>query len=460
MRSIIYFFLVVVLWGCLGGGDQNSQRLPIFPEAIGFGTDTIGGRGGQIITVTNLKDSGEGSLRSAVEAVGPRVIIFEVGGYIDLEKELAITNPYITIAGQSAPPPGITLRNRRLRIGTHDVFIQHLRSRPGDAYGTPDEYDDRDALTIQDYKNEIYNVVIDHCSFSWAIDEVIGIWGYNDKRLSDITISNSIISEGLSLSLKGFPHSKGILIGDYAKNILIVGNLISSSDDRNGPLFKGGSSGVVANNLVYNSGQNYWIGLADDYNSGPIRISVVGNVWMDGKNSNIVTPVYVNKNVKSGTMIYLSGNIQMNFDGSLKRNLFRWNGKEKMNFFTYIPPVYVQGLEVKSPHQVVSHVLKNAGARPGERFQKFGDKIDKRIVKDVLVGEGKIINSVDDVGGWPIIKDVSRKSLPLNYQETTSNQDKYTNVEKNLFLLAKEVEGCDEIGCEILFNKLWFSRKQ
>ncbi len=424
---------IILLFSCAATGIAKS--IAIFPGAQGYGVETPGGRGGKILKVSNLNDEGPGSLRSAVEASGPRIVVFEVGGYINLHSELAITNPFITIAGQTAPEPGITLRNRRLRIGTHDVVIQHLRSRPGDAPGKADELDDRDALTIQDFNNPIYNVVIDHCSFSWSVDEVVGLWGYRDKRLSDITISNSIISEGLNRSLhpRG-PHSKGLLIGDYSKRVTLIRNLISSSADRNGPLFKGGTSGIVLNNLVYNGGNSYRLGFADDYNAGPSKVTAVGNLWIDGPAYPTRGPVWFNSNVKAGTEIYLSGNKivqQTGFPVPIVENNTGWG-----NPVVTIPPLWIQDLKVWEVNQVESGVLANAGARPAQR-----DVIDERIVREVRTRTGRIIDSPKDVGGWPDLSDTYR---PFEIPEDPTrdhNLNAYSPIEEMLHRMAEQVEG-------------------
>lgn len=417
-----------------------SGPLKAFPGAQGFGTETPGGRGGQIIKVTNLNDSGAGSLRAAVQASGPRIVVFEVGGYINLQNELAITNPYITIAGQTAPAPGITLRNRRLRIGTHDVVLQHIKSRPGDTPGVFDEYDDRDSLTIQDFNNDIYNVVVDHCSLSWAVDEVVGIWGYQNKRLSDITISNSIVSEGLNVSLKGVSHSKGFLVGDYAKKVAVLDNLVVSNQDRNGPLFKGGTSGVVANNFVYNAGLSYRLAFADDYNAGPSYVSAQGNVWQDGPAYSTSGPVWLNSNVKQGTAIFLSDNRTLRRDGSVAQVAVMQSNVVWGNPQVQTPPVSVPGLAVKPSSAVEVSVLASAGARPAERFVGIGDPVDERIVTEVKGRAGRIINSVAEGGGWPVFSETRRTfTIPAN-PNGDDNGNGYTNIEEVLYQMAIAVE--------------------
>ena len=192
-------------------GEQKTTTLSAsaFPAAEGFGGNSVGGRGGQVIEVTNLNDSGPGSLRAAIDTEGPRIVVFRLGGTIELQSRLEITNPYITIAGQTAPGGGITLKTvptykkSAIKIETHDVIIRYIRSRPGPS---SDISDSLDALEITGG----YNIIIDHSSFSWGTDEVIGI--ANDAR--DITIQWSIISEGLAnVPDDEDSHGKGLLLG-------------------------------------------------------------------------------------------------------------------------------------------------------------------------------------------------------------------------------------------------------
>src|SRR3990172_4939646 len=141
--------------------------IPAFPGAEGFGSTTPGGRGGKVLFVTNLDDSGPGSLRAACEAEGPRIVIFRVAGVIPLKKPIVVEHPFLTLAGQSAPGDGICLRNYAFGIATHDVVVRYLRCRTGDE-GGPQE----DCL---DLNHGARNVVLDHCSASWSIDECLSL---------------------------------------------------------------------------------------------------------------------------------------------------------------------------------------------------------------------------------------------------------------------------------------------
>src|SRR5687768_17046770 len=151
-----------------------SSALPVIPGAAGFGMDTPAGRGGRVYRVTNLNTSGTGSLKECVAASGPRVCVFEVSGTIRLTSDLKILNPNITIAGQTAPSPGISIRGASLNIQTSDVLVQHIRLRVGDGVDGPD-FGNRDAIKI-DGPNPVRNVVVDHVSMAWALDETVSAW--------------------------------------------------------------------------------------------------------------------------------------------------------------------------------------------------------------------------------------------------------------------------------------------
>ena len=165
--------------------------------------DTKGGAGGEIIRVTNLKAKGEGSLRHALKVQGPRIIVFEVGGVIDLAKNgIVIYEPRVTIAGQTAPSPGITIIRGGISIRTHDVIIKHLMVRPGDA-GEPKKSGwETDGISTSG--GEAYNILIDHCSVTWATDENLSVSGSRlkgpDSTSHRVTVSNCLVAEGLSHS--------------------------------------------------------------------------------------------------------------------------------------------------------------------------------------------------------------------------------------------------------------------
>ena len=268
--------------------------LPAFPGALGWAAQTPGGRGGLIIRVTNLDAAGPGSLRAAIEADGPRIVVFEVGGVIDLGRQtLRLRNPFITIAGQTAPSPGITLIRGGMDISAHDVIVQHIRIRPGSAGGEwMSGWDEDGIATVGGY-----NVIIDHCSLTWATDENLSASGprftgttpeeWRRGTSHNITFSNNLNGESLAYSThsKG-EHSKGSLIHDNVTGLLIVGNLYAHNYERS-PLFKGGVHGVIVNNLIYNPGPRaiHYNLAPEEWGTVPFEVgkmTVIGNVLRAG----------------------------------------------------------------------------------------------------------------------------------------------------------------------------------
>jgi hypothetical protein len=197
-------------------GAGAAQAIPVLPGASGYGIDTHAGRGGKVIRVTNVNASGTGSLKACIDASGPRTCIFDVSGSIRISSDLTIRNGNLHIAGQTAPSPGIMIRGAAIKITASDVVIQHIRVRTGDDTNGPDPTN-RDSLKIEGISTKpVKNVVIDHCSFSWAIDEIASTWGPHDN----ITFSNNIFAEPLNdsghLQYDGsgtMKHGYGVLLG-------------------------------------------------------------------------------------------------------------------------------------------------------------------------------------------------------------------------------------------------------
>lgn len=185
----------------------RQRGIPVFPGAEGFGTRTRAGRGGKVLEVVSLANDGPGTLRAALRESAPRIIVFRVGGLIELTSALEITSPFVTIAGQTAPGDGITLKNAGIQIYTHDVLIQSLRIRPGNE-GRVDP-DTNNAVTVCGInlgETVGYNIVLDRLSTSWGEDQTITAW----NGAHDVTISRCIISEGFVefAGLKQFATSK------------------------------------------------------------------------------------------------------------------------------------------------------------------------------------------------------------------------------------------------------------
>lgn len=406
-----------------------------FPGAVGFGVETPGGRGGRVIKVTNLDASGPGSLAAAVHAKGPRIVVFEVGGVIDLDATvLSIAEPFLTIAGQTAPSPGITLIRGGVTIRTHDVVIQHLRVRAGDAGRAQKSGWEIDSMST----TAASNVVIDHCSLAWGTDENLSASGprfaggetaeaWREHTSHDITFSHCIIAEGLSRSShrKG-EHSKGGLIHDNVRRIAIIGNLYASNVERN-PLFKGGAQGVVVNNLIDNPGRkavhyNLWAGEWSGHPFVAGEMAVVGNVLRYGPDTQPGRPL-VSVDGHGVLELFTADNLAFDRQGQpvpeVAVMLSRIpHGQRKGDApkdgadpdYTVRPtdaqvadvkrltsaPVWPKNFQAKPVATVKADVLKNAGARPWDR-----DAVDERIVRQVRAGQGRIIDTQEQVGGYP-----------------------------------------------------------
>lgn len=377
-----------------------------FPGAVGWAATTPGGRGGEILRVTNLHNEGPGSLRAALAHAGPRTIVFEVGGVIDLEREtLRIEHPFVTIAGQTAPSPGITLIRGGMDIATHDVVMRHMRIRTGEAGAEPGTWGE-DALSTQ----AAYNVIVDHCSLTWATDENLSASGprftgetpeeWRRGTSHAITFSHNIIAEGLAESThpKG-EHSKGSLIHDNAAEILIYGNLYAHNYERN-PQFKGGVHGAIVNNLIYDAGQRavHYNLMALEWGDVPFetgRMTAVGNVFRAGPSTEL--PIAFLMLGGHGDLEYYGrDNIAVDRIGEPLPMFGRYGVTAATLIEADEPPVWWEGLEVLPSDQVEAWVLKNAGARPWDR-----DHHDVRILADTAEGRGKIIDSEAEVGGYP-----------------------------------------------------------
>lgn len=382
-----------------------------FPGAQGTAAHTPGGRDGKILRVTTLAADGPGSFKEAITAKGPRIVVFEVGGVIDLGmKELRIDEPFLTIAGQTAPHPGVTLIKGGLTIAAHDVVIRHIRIRPGDG-GKPKWSGDIDAITTV---RGAHDVIVDHCSLSWATDENLSAsstrfhgeseaeWMANASRR--ITYSNNIVAEGLAHAThpKG-EHSKGSLIHDHVNDVLIVGNLYAHNYERS-PLFKGGARGQVINNLIYDPGQRaiHYNLIAEEWLGHPYSrgdMVVRGNVMRAGRSTEPLAFM----------MVGGSGDLDLYMDDNLVVDRLGNASIPEQGRYTTAPiqvarrktaPALPFGVRLLPSAQVQDAVIESVGATPWDR-----DLVDRRIVADVIEGRGEIIDSQDQVGGYPAYKE-------------------------------------------------------
>lgn len=399
-------------------------------------TETRGGAGGPVLRVTTLAAEGPGSLAAALAVSGPRTIEFAVAGTLDLQAQtLRIAEPFVTVAGETAPSPGLTLVNGDLAITTHDVIVRHLRVRAGAGNRPRGSGWEVDGLTTG---AGAHDVIVDHCSFAWATDENLTASGPPFKGATPdewrrntshrITFSHCIVAEGLndSTHAKG-PHSKGSLFHDNTADLAVYGNLYISNTDRN-PLFKGGVRAAFLNNVVHNPGERVMqFGFVASQWSGRevqrAALAIAGNVVRLGPSSGTelalldVWPGY------GPCDLYLADNLFFDRDGqplpaepmARDRTRFRpgfsapvpgGSGYEyalapyapppgTMNRVA-APPVWPPRYAARPAAATLAWVLAEAGARPWDR-----DAVDRRLVEEARLGGGRIIDFESQAGTSP-----------------------------------------------------------
>jgi hypothetical protein len=387
-----------------------SATLSLAPDAFAQTPASVppaGGRGGRIVRVTTLKPDGPGSITEAVKAKGARIVVFEVGGVIDLNRTtLRVSSGDVTIAGQTAPSPGITLIRGGIEISqnTRNVAITHMAVRPGEAGVGKKSGWECDGI----YAYGAADILVRNCSITWATDEGLSAsgkrFGKEDKAATleewraftshNIFFLNNIVAEGLSNSThsKG-EHSKGTLIHDNVRDVLVANSLYAHNMERN-ILLKGGAKGVMRDNVVYNPGRRFvhynlhegeWQGHA--FEIGDFMIA--GNTFLAGPSTDLKASMF---------MLGGEGDLHLSMFNNTGRDAkgqplaeFGTFGSKKAKVTRTASPIWV------SPPATVADILKDCGARPWDR-----DPIDARIVADVRNGTGKIIDSEQEVGGYPV----------------------------------------------------------
>jgi hypothetical protein len=385
--SDILIFSLNLLW---------ATSVPAFPGAEGFGAKTPGGRGGRVIEVTNLNDSGAGSLRAAIEATGPRIVVFRTGGTITLATHIVISSPFITIAGQTAPGDGVQVRGGGLKIETHDVVLRYLKLRPGDLLGSP-KSTGLDGLYFNGVRGkETCNVIVDHCSVVWGSDTG-GISMSVDVH--DVTVQNSINGEGLYLSHhnEGVPpkgHSKGIVIsdlqGDYGRGhptrITLFRNLFTTSDDRN-PSLQQVESAEMVNNVIYNWGKHAGFG-------NVFSLNLIKNFFIKGPETTHL--VAWKPTVKSGEVLHTSAVFEQ---GNLTEGFSTVRGSpDSVYASATLSPYSLSSLEV-DPQQAYNEIVASVGATLPVR-----DSVDQRIINNLKNRSGNFLNGVGSPAptiSWP-----------------------------------------------------------
>lgn len=390
---------LLALCGALLAGPACAASIPLpaFPGAEGFGATTLGGRGGRVIFVTTLADAGPGSFRAACEAEGPRVVVFRVGGTIRLQRPIQVRNPFLTIAGQTAPGGGICLRDASFGIATHDVVVRFLRSRLGDESGREDD--------CIDLLNGARNCILDHCSATWSIDECLSTSG----DVQDCTIQWCLIGESLNQS----KHSKGKHgYGSLARAngpISWHHNLWIHNDARNprlGDNYGRGSSPRfdVRNNVIYDFG-----GTASGLTQGKFEANYVANYLRPGPSSRAKAPITLGD--QSDLRFYVRDNVfEGNADLTADNTQFFQPAELRAQVRTVAAPFAAAPVKTVTAEEALELVLATVGASLPAR-----DPVDARLVQHVRTRAGRLIDSQKEVGGWP--------QLPAGTAPVDTDQD-------------------------------------
>ena len=364
---------------------------------------TRGGDDGRIIEVSSLANSGKGTLREALTHSGPRKIVFKVAGEIVLSRPLLINEPYVTVAGETAQNPGVTILGDKIQIVTHNVILRHIRVRVGEVGKSKPE--NRDGISIEGGHKEprtVTRILVDHCSIAWAIDEGLSIWGVG---VHDVVVRNTIIAETLrdSVHPKG-DHSMGLMVGPGVRNVLLERNLLANNVWRN-PVIHGGASAVVLNNLIYNPGFG-GLHLYPHKDSGATLVSAVGNALIAGPDTSRRLPAFA-KGVNPGSRVYYRDNISVGtiaFDPSETLS-----DATAPSPFVAEPPTWFDALDVLDSRDVEKRVLKDVGAFPANR-----DTVDSRIIGEVVRRRGGVKDHPVDHRLVASKTRVSRPSHPGN----------------------------------------------
>ncbi len=378
--------------------DLPQATIPAFPGAEGGGMYSFGGRGGRVFVVTSLADSGPGSFREACEAGGPRIVVFNVAGIIRLADRIRIRAPYITIDGSSAPGDGVCIAGNTVELDTHDVIIRHMRFRRGEM-GVGDRNDSIGG-------NPIGNIMIDHVSASWGLDENMSMYrhmysppdGSKDLKLptANITIQNSIFSEALNT----YHHAFGSTIGGV--NCTFMRNLWANNTGRNPSMGMGGDFAFV-NNVVFN-----WRHRTTDGGDGSSRVNSINNFFKPGPGTPVDRPIghriikaesrtkppadkefgrfYVAGNVIEGneavTADNWAGGVQFADLEDLKDEDFDAYTRRYAATSRAAEPFPMATLTILPAREAYDFVLANAGATLPRR-----DAVDERVIDMVRRGQ-------------------------------------------------------------------------
>lgn len=457
--------------------DLPQAKIPAFPGAEGGGQFSFGGRGGKVLTVSSLNDRGPGTLREACQnTVGPRIVVFNVAGIIQLKSPIIVKAPYLTIAGQTAPGDGVVVTGESFWINTHDVVVRHVRFRRGET-----KVERRDDTFGG---NPVGNIMIDHCTCMWGLDENISFYrhmfdpkdGSKELKLPtvNVTIQNTISAQALDT----YNHAFGSTLG--GENCTFMRNLWANNAGRNPSI---GWNGVFnfTNNVIYN-----WVHRSVDGGDYTALYNIFNNYYKPGPLTPKNSPIgYRMVKPESGRSklgylvfgrVYCDGNIMEGNDKVTKNN---WDGgvqvEDAPNTGQYTDSMKwnerfpMPSFPIMSAKNAYNYVLDNAGANIPKR-----DIVDERIIEQVRTGKvyydaavdsidfyqfkhrrlpkdsykQGIITDIRQVGGHPEYKgtpyidsdndgmpDAWEKKYKLNPNDPSDaikdcNGDGYTNIEK------------------------------
>jgi len=451
MRIFILTILVVMTFNSVAFG------IPAFPGAVGVGANSVGGRGGKVIKVTNLNDSGAGSLREALSTPGPRIIVFAVSGNINLTTLLYVTQPYVTIAGQTSPG-GISVSGKQFNVATHDVIIRHMRFRSGGHQYTGDDSDgDSFSLWGPNWNGgvPVYNIIIDHCSFTWGTDETMSITG----GATATTLQFNLIAQGLRYAkIATSDHSKGLMVSGkfgYDTEVSLYKNYIAHNTDRSPLMYKPATDNTsflvdATNNVSYN-----WKGGLRPSAGGDARVNWIANYAKEGPYSNRQNFFMQGESLVSPAeeMIYVSGNIGTARTPASPEWLVSANYTT-----TPLSTAYQHGARWSIPNplpfETMTSSLASAIVAGSGATVPIRDSVDTPIVNSFDAGISLLKDKVSFPGDWPTyaqtappidsdndgMPDTWETSHGLNKSANDSaldpNGDGYTNIEEYINALA------------------------
>ena len=369
--------------------DLPQAKIPAFPGAEGGGKYSFGGRGGKVLVVTSLEDRGPGTFREACETGGARIIVFNVAGNIRLKTPIIVNAPYLTIAGQTAPGDGVVISGESFWVNTHDVVVRHMRFRRGETDVTRRD----DAFG----GNPVGNIMIDHCSTSWGLDENISFYrhmfdpgdGSKEKKLPtvNVTIQNTISSQ----TLDTYNHSFGSTLG--GENASFMRNLWANNAGRNPSIGWNGVFNFV-NNVIYN-----WVHRSVDGGDYTALYNIINNYYKPGpltpKDSPVGHRILKPESGRSKLgyrvygRVYSNGNLmdgnervtRDNWDGGIQVEDLANAGDYRANM-KWDEPFPMPEMTIMNAQDAYEYVLDNVGANIPKR-----DIVDKRIVEQVRTGK-------------------------------------------------------------------------